>query len=218
MEVGLPRWSPDGRSIAFSGRNPGGVWKVLVVPSEGGNPEPVIPGEENQLDPTWSPDGNSIAFGWLADVTRNSDRNALFIFDSKTRQSTELPDSVHLYSPRWSPDGRYILALGSNTNKLVVFDLTARKWTELANVPAAYPNWSEDSKCIYFSGNYEQSLPFYRVCLADRKLERIMNISDYGRLAIGRFGSWSGLGPGDVPLILRDISVQEVYALEWQAP
>jgi eukaryotic-like serine/threonine-protein kinase len=218
MEVGLPRWSPDGRSIAFSGRNPGGSWKVLAVPPEGGNPEPAIPGEGNQLDPTWSPDGNSIAFGRIAEEARASDQNALYIFDSKTRQTTPLPASAHLYSPRWSPDGRYILALEANSNKLVVFDMAARKWSPLAGIPSSYPNWSDDSKCVYFADSYDSSLPFYRVCLADRKLERIVNIADYGRLTIGRFGSWSGLGPGNSPVALRDISVQEIYSLEWQAP
>jgi len=29
---------------------------------------------------------------------------------------------------------------------------------------------------------------------------------------------WSGLAPDDSPLVLRDTSVQEIYALEWEAP
>jgi hypothetical protein len=31
-------------------------------------------------------------------------------------------------------------------------------------------------------------------------------------------GSWSGLGPGNSPLIVRDISLQEIYALELSVP
>ena len=29
---------------------------------------------------------------------------------------------------------------------------------------------------------------------------------------------WSGLAPDDSPLVLRDTSVQEIYALDWEAP
>jgi len=31
-------------------------------------------------------------------------------------------------------------------------------------------------------------------------------------------GSWSGLGPGDTPLFVRDISTQEIYAIDLQLP
>ena len=34
----------------------------------------------------------------------------------------------------------------------------------------------------------------------------------------GPFGPWTGLGPDDTPLLVRDISSQEIYALDWQAP
>jgi len=32
------------------------------------------------------------------------------------------------------------------------------------------------------------------VRVSDRKLERLVNLADYGRLALGRFGWWTGLG------------------------
>jgi len=31
-------------------------------------------------------------------------------------------------------------------------------------------------------------------------------------------GSWSGLGPGDTPLFVRDVSTQEIYALDVELP
>ena len=34
----------------------------------------------------------------------------------------------------------------------------------------------------------------------------------------GGFGGWNGLAPDDSPLVMRDAAVQEVYALDWQAP
>lgn len=40
------------------------------------------------------------------------------------------------------------------------------------------------------------------------------------RRYLGQFGpsSWTGLGPGDSPLFVRDISTQEIYALDLELP
>ncbi len=218
MEVGLPRWSPDGRRIVFSGRNPGGRLQIYVVSSEGGNPEPVLPEDNDQLDPTWSPDGNALAFGrYAVQAARPSKENLIFILDLKTRKVSPVPDSSAVFSPRWSPDGRYIVVMGGDSQKLRLFDLTTRKWSDLVEMPCAYPNWSRDSRTVYFNNPLRESLRVFRVGLSDRKPELVTEI-ELGRLAMGRFGWWAGLGPGDSMLALRDISLQEIYALEWQTP
>src|SRR5262249_25921956 len=64
MDVNLPRWSPDGNRIAFLGQSAvGKPFKIYLISREGGTPEQVIPGNENEGEPSWSPDGHSIAFG-----------------------------------------------------------------------------------------------------------------------------------------------------------
>jgi len=218
MEVGLPRWSPNGMQIAFSGREPGKPWRVYVVPAEGGNPEQVTSGDHDELDPSWSADGNSLAFGGRDSVARTSKENAIRILDLKTRQVAALPDSAGLFSPRWSPDGRYLLAMTADYGKLVLYDFTARKWEDLFKGQSSYPNWSHDGKCVYVNNAYVKSLPIYRVCLNDRKPEHVVDLADFGRLAQGRFGWWTGLGPDDSILGVRDISIEELYALEMQLP
>jgi Tol biopolymer transport system component len=62
MIPGLPRWSPDGKQIAFVGAMPGERFKAYVISAEGGSAEPIPSQESVQADPTWSPDGNSIIF------------------------------------------------------------------------------------------------------------------------------------------------------------
>jgi Tol biopolymer transport system component len=47
-----PRWSPDGTHIAFKGQQPGRLFSVYVVPTDGGNPEQPIPGDNRGSDPT----------------------------------------------------------------------------------------------------------------------------------------------------------------------
>jgi hypothetical protein len=50
-------------------------------------------------------------------------------------------------------------------------------------------------------------------------MEKIADLKN-ARLFRGQFGpgSWTGLGPGDVPLFPRDISTQEIYGFDLQLP
>jgi hypothetical protein len=44
------------------------------------------------------------------------------------------------------------------------------------------------------------------------------NLESIGRAATGPYGGWFGLAPDDSPLVARDISTQEIYALEMGWP
>ena len=219
LEVSLPAWSPDGSQIAFAGRPPGQPWGVYTVPASGGTPDKVTPGDFDALDPTWAPDGQSLAFGRLSQIVRNIKDNAIFVVDLKSRKVTTLADSAGLFSPRWSPDGRFLLATTATFDKLVLFDFTRQKWEDfVVKASPNYPNWSKDGHYVYFNDPNDPGLPFYRARVSDRTLERLPNLADYGRLAMGRFGWWTGLAPDDSLLAIRDISVQEIYALDWDEP
>jgi Tol biopolymer transport system component len=218
MEAGLPRWSPDGTQIAFSAREPGKTWRIFAVPAEGGAPVQLTSGDFDNFDPNWSPDGKSLIFGGHVWDVRDSQKNAIHILDLKTRRVTDVPGSARLYSPRWSPDGRYLAASTADFQKLVLYDFRARKWEDLTDVPPSYPSWSHDGKCIYFNNAIEKNLPEYRICLNDRKLQHIVNLSDVGSLAEGHLGWWTGLSPDDSILAARDISIEEIYALDTNFP
>lgn len=217
MSCGLPRWSPDGQRIAFSARAPGKPWKIYLIAPQGGSPEELTAGDTEEGDPNWSADGNSLVFGESAESARASRSNAIHVLDLKTRQVQDVPDSAGLFSPRWSPDGRYILAMTANYQKLVIYDRTSKRWDDLVKMLSAYPDWSHDGKYVYFNNPFERNLPFYRVRVSDRKLERLADLSEFGQLAGGRWGGWTGLGVEDSLLATRDISVQEIYALDWEA-
>ncbi|HWE49685.1 MAG TPA: protein kinase [Bryobacteraceae bacterium] len=217
-EASLARWSPDGTKIAFSSHEPNKAWQIFVVPAEGGAPEQVTSGDSDNLDPSWSPDGNSMAFSGNPFALRVSKENGIHILNLKALQVTDVPDSVGLFSPRWSPDGRYLLAMTVDFEKLVLYDFAQRKWEDLIKISVAYPNWSRDGKCVYFNAEFEKGLPMERICLSDRKLEHIANLSDAGEPVQGRFGWWSGLGPDDSILSTRDISIEEIYALDTKFP
>jgi Tol biopolymer transport system component len=131
---------------------------------------------------------------------------------------TTLPDSAGLFAPRWSPDGRHLLAMTGNYATLRLYDFTTGKWEDFLNGVSSYPEWTRDSKCIYYANSFEKNLPVYRSCLGDRKSVLIANLTSAGKLALGRFGTWTGLAPDDSILGIRDISEEEIYALETKLP
>jgi eukaryotic-like serine/threonine-protein kinase len=214
MQAYLPRWSPDGSRIAFFGHPPGQLWKIYAVPAAGGSPELLYGSDKNVADPNWSPDAQSLVFGGVAGANQGS---AIFVLDLKTRKAAKLPGSDGLFSPRWSPTGRYIAALPLDSMKLMLFDFTTRKWTELAGMYVGYPTWSRDGSYVYYDGVLDNQEGYFRIRVPDGKPERIVSLAGF-QPAGGAFGIWSGLSPDDSPLFVRDASIQEIYALSVDLP
>lgn len=217
MRVGVPHWSPDGQQIAFSGSTPGKPWKLFLVSKEGG-PTNSVTSEENaaEADPSWSPDGKLLVFGHNGNSPENT-----FIqkFDLQTRQLSRLSSSDALFGPRWSPDGRFIAAIGGDSDSLVLLDLTTRDRRELVRHELiGYLAWSADSRYVYFD-TLGQNPEYRRLRVADGKTETITDLKQT-RTFPSQFGpgSWTGLGPGDTPLFVRDTSSQEIYALDLELP
>jgi Tol biopolymer transport system component len=211
LYAALPTWSPDGKRIVFYASSPGSPRRIYLVSSEGGAPQHLLPGDRQaEADPSWSPDGISIIFGGLPE-----NHEGIEIFNLQTHQVSTLPGSENLFSPRWSPDGRYLVAMPINSQSLVLFDFATRQWAKLASLTAAYPNWSKDSKYVYFLKESDDPT-VTRVRISDQKVERVADLADF-RFA-GHFGFWLGLDPNDSPLFLRDTGNREVYALDLEAP
>ena len=217
LSVQVPRWSPDGKRIAFSGQLHGGAWKIYLVSSEGGKPEVVSNSQNDELDPTWSPDGNTLIFGghMFSPQTRISS------VDLRTGRVLSIPGSEGLFSPRISPDGQFIVAIDAPANlKLLLFDQRTQKWSELINKKEpgglGWPQWSSDSKFVYVS-DYKHGQAIDRVRISDHKIERVAAIEVPGGV-MGSEDGWMSMAADGSILILRDLSVQEIYALDVDLP
>jgi Tol biopolymer transport system component len=216
LQANLPRWSPDGSRIGFMASRPGKPWKIFLVSSAGGSAEELMPEERIEGDPTWSPDGNSLCFGRIPfQEFGSSGPAAIQVLDLKTRQVSTLPDSEGLFSPRWSPDGRYLVAMPSDSDKLMLFDFATKKWSELGKGAFGFPNWSHDGKYLYFEDFTQGEIR--RVEFPGQKFERIADLKEVRR-PNDMSGYWSAPAYDGSPLVMRDVGIQEIYALEMQFP
>ncbi len=206
-----PRWSPDGKQIAFWGYRKGTVDEIYTVPADGGTPQPLVPGTSvARREPNWSPNGDRILF---EEVAPNAPP-VLRLLDLQSHRVSSIPGSVGYTGPRWSPDGRHIVAMTKDARKMVLFDFQTGKWSDLIEITNGFPNWSRDSQFVYFL-HYADKPAVLRIRISDRKLEQVADLRDF--LATGFWRFWLGLDPEDAPLMLRDSGTQDVYSLDWIA-
>lgn len=214
MQVFLAHWSPDGKQLALMAREPGKAWHLYSIPADGGSPQLLLQENRNAADPGWSPDGSSLVFGRVPDLMgKESGPRAIQILDLRTHAVTTLPGSEGLFSPRWSPDGRYIAAISFDQRKLMLFNVATKTWRQLADTSVADPVWSSDSSAIYIHAFMAPSQPIYRVDVASGHLEEIADLASF-RSGDAADYFFSGITPDNVPLVRARYSTGNLYSLD----
>ena len=100
-----PRWSPDGRTIAFirkpakAGQAESNVW---VMAADGANPQLTIE-KAAYFSLSWTPDSSGLVYFSLID-------NQIHLFDLSARSSRRLTDEQNIsFVPTVSPDGKWLI-------------------------------------------------------------------------------------------------------------
>jgi Tol biopolymer transport system component len=206
-------WSPDGSKIAFSAAPAAGEpSRIYVVPAEGGVPQQLTgpeSGMQGDVGPTWSADGASLAFGgpWGVPVAERS----IHVVDVNTKHISELPGSEGMWSPRWSPDGRFLAGLrGTRESTLVLYDPGTRKQTEVSSLSAGAPTWSWDGEYLFFASD----MWVWRVRMRDRKMERVADLRSVHAAGWG----WFATAPNNSFLTAREAGTEGIFAFDWEAP
>jgi len=214
----LPRWSPDGTEIAFVDQELGKAWRILLISADGGTAQEAYPEGQSQVDPTWSPDGKRLAFGRVA-VLGRTDNMEINILDLGSHRISVIPSSENLFSPRWSPDGGHILALTEDSKKLVLYDLKTLRWSDWINEQGAigFPTWSPDGRYVYYDRVSTSEPSFRRVRVGEIRSEPLIDLKDLPRY-FSAVGPWSGLTPDGSALFARNLSTDEIYALDLDLP
>ena len=213
--AGLPHWSPDGAQIAYVDIQPGRPWKTFLISDQGGAPQEMLADSHVQIDATWSPDGKKIAFGRSPDTGVS-----IYIIDLATHQVSTVPGSENLFSPRWSPDGRYLAALNLDGTKLLLFDFKTQKWSDWITEPGTvgYLNWSQDGGYLYYDSAFSDHPTFRRVKVGQTHSELLVDLKGLLRYITQPAVGWSGIAPDGSALFIRDLSTDEIYALDLGLP
>ena len=208
--VSMPRWSPDGTRLTCMVRNAEGKWRAGIVVADGSAGFIQIPDPLADADPVWSPSGDRIAFG--ATPTPDSGADAsIHVFHWKSKRVETVPGSQGLHSPAWSPDGLLLAAIRADTREITLYNFATSQWSRpLPGVRAGYLNWSASGHRLFFLADTLKK--DHAVMAFDPISGNAAPVADFSGLHRPgfSFGDWLGLGPGDTPLALRDLSTEEI--------
>jgi Tol biopolymer transport system component len=207
LQPGAVSWSPDGTQLVFDSPDSEGP-HAWIVRSTGGSPQRLLPEDRDpEVDPIWSPDGRTILFSTGDVGGRGSHIRTL---DVASHQIGTLPGSDGKVGPFWSPDGQFIYASSLDVSAMYVFDLKTQHWSALATGPHAFEQLSSDGRFIYFL-RYATDPAILRIPTTGGDAKLVVSFKNFSYT--GTFGIFFGLDPTDAPLMLRDTSTTDVYAL-----
>ncbi|HKX29193.1 MAG TPA: biopolymer transporter Tol, partial [Blastocatellia bacterium] len=158
-----PRFSPDGKWIAFSSDRNGNL-DVYIVPAEGGTARPLTFHSADDTVQGWTPDSRAVLFASQRGEDFMSKLYTVGIADTKERNAG--PD-MGVYAT-YSPDGRKLAInrrsqvywrkyyRGSYQSDITVMDIAAKKFTDLTDFDGmdSWPMWSQDGH-LYFVSDRE---------------------------------------------------------------
>ena len=147
-----PKWSPDGKMIAFV-RIKDQKRRIYIVGADGSGLRCLTPEREKSFAPSWSPDGKRICFVSVEGKSRQA-----FVIDIRRGRALRLTDRLKekVFYPQWSPDGKEILFVRQEgvSSDVWVMDAAGnheRNLTRSAEIEM-YASWSPDGKWIAVSG------------------------------------------------------------------
>jgi tricorn protease len=219
-EEAFPRFSPDGRSIAFSGNYDGNT-DVYVVPAMGGTPVRIThhPAPDRLVD--WTPDGGSVLFA-SARASGVQRYSQLY----RVATSGGLPDRLPMAYGEFgslSPDGDQIAYTpkdrgfrtwkryrGGMAPEVWLFDLESLESQNISNSEAndAQPMWHD--RTVYFLSDRDanQRSNIWAYELGSRELRQVTEFADFDI-------TFPSLGPDEIVfqaggrLYLLDLDTEE---------
>jgi TolB protein len=185
-QAGQPRWSPDGKRIAYRFRE--GVKTSIALQAPGRSDLRIVARDAEA--PAWSPDGARLAFtSWM-----KGGKSQIYIIDvdgnAPAQQITAL-DLTTSY-PTWSPDGRAISFQATHddgTRHIWMADIATKRARPLTSGASedSHPFWSPvDADRILFVRNHENLMT---VSVATGRVEALTHFAEPN--SVLDYPSWS---------------------------
>jgi len=137
----------------------------------------------------------------------------LDILQLDTNKIDEVPGSNNLFSPRWSPDGRWIAALTLDQRQVRLFDVASRTWTTLPVPSGADPVWSSDSRFLYIHASLDPAQPIDRVSIPDGHVTELVRLADSRQNDAVDF-VFGGLTQQNEPLIRARVFTGNIFSMD----
>lgn len=209
------RIAPNNHQIAYEDLTPRGTMALYTGPLETGEGRLVV---EHLSRPDWSPDGTKLVADSVTPVPP-ARSTALYIVDPATGSLDMVPGSEGLQSPRWSPDGRYLTALRwsmDGPRQILIFDFNSHRWYTIgtARYPTI-PEWTRDSRQVYYQDLLEESQPVFQVEVGTMKHHRIAAFKDASGNKVLRT-AFLALSPTGDLIVSVTRNIGDIYALQLQ--
>jgi tricorn protease len=194
-----PKFSPDGKSIAFTASYDGNP-DVYVIPAEGGEPKRLTYHPSADVVLGWSPDGKNVLFKSDRDVAPPNRTTRLYLVSTQGGLPKALP------VPRgdltsFSPDGTKIAYIESSQENrtwkryrggwnlpIAIYDLKKNTYEELPKSSGMdmFPMWHDNT--IYFISDRDGVMNLYSYDLGAKQTKKLTDYKEYDI-------KWPSLGP-----------------------
>jgi hypothetical protein len=81
-----------------------------------------------------------------------------------------------------------------------------------------YPSWSPDGSYLYYDGIFTDHPTFRRVKVGQTHSEFLVDLRGLPRYSTPPANGWRGIAPDGSALFIRDLSTDEIYALDLDLP
>jgi len=151
--------------------------------------------------------------GCAADDLRCQLQNlAIYVLSLKTQQVSKIPGSDALVGARLSGDGRYIAAVTTRLDKVMLYDFHTQRWSGLVQGDGSI-TWSHDSKFVYLRLKQgTEPAKLVRVRVPDGTIEQVADLKDIS--LGGSWADWVSLLPDDSPLLMPKAPIKSIRSFE----
>lgn len=155
---GTPRWSPDGRWIAFDSDGRSGQAGIYVVSADGGEPQTLVVDKWNNMTPSWSGDGKWIYFA--SGRANDEQENEVWKVSFASRQLVQLTRHGG-FAAFESADGRTVYYAKTRYEDPEIWQVPVEggRETRVSSLlrPSTWANWAVGKKGILFLSDYKET-------------------------------------------------------------